>query len=135
LVRDLERYDALQTEAKNLLEDWGLRHQENVPVKLLSYGQRRLIEIVLALAIRPQVLLLDEPAAGLSGAETKLIIEAISALDAQLSILIVEHDMDLVFAVCDRVTVIANGKVLAEGTGDQIRGDKAVVEAYLGMPL
>jgi branched-chain amino acid transport system ATP-binding protein len=101
----------------------------------LSYGQRRLIEIVLALAIRPQVLLLDEPAAGLSGAETKLIIEAISALDAQLSILIVEHDMDLVFAVCDRVTVIANGKVLAEGTGDQIRGDKAVVEAYLGMPL
>jgi branched-chain amino acid transport system permease protein len=135
LVRDLERYDALQTKAKNLLEDWGLRHQENVPVKLLSYGQRRLIEIVLALAIRPQVLLLDEPAAGLSGAETKLIIEAISALDAQLSILIVEHDMDLVFAVCDRVTVIANGKVLAEGTGDQIRGDKAVVEAYLGMPL
>jgi ABC-type branched-subunit amino acid transport system ATPase component/ABC-type branched-subunit amino acid transport system permease subunit len=135
LMRDLERYGALQTEADRLLDDWGLRHQENLPVKLLSYGQRRLIEIVLSLATRPQVLLLDEPAAGLSGAETKLIIQAISALDAQLSILIVEHDMDLVFAVCDRVTVIADGKVLAEGTGDQVRGDKAVVEAYLGMPL
>ena len=134
-LRDLDRYDALQTEATNLLDQWNLSPQESVAVKLLSYGQRRLVEIVLALATRPQVLLLDEPAAGLSGAETKLIIQAIAALDAQLTILIVEHDMDLVFSVCDRVTVIADGKVLAEGTGDQIRRDTKVVEAYLGMPL
>jgi ABC-type branched-subunit amino acid transport system ATPase component/ABC-type branched-subunit amino acid transport system permease subunit len=133
--RDLEHYDLLQTEATRLLDQWGLRAQEATPVKLLAYGERKLVEIVLALATRPQVLLLDEPSAGLSGAETKLIIEAISALDAQLSILIVEHDMDLVFSVCERVTVIANGKVLAEGAGDQIRNDKAVIEAYLGMPL
>jgi len=102
---------------------------------VLAYGQRRLVEIVLAVSQRPKVLLLDEPAAGLSGNETKVIIQTISTLDPQLSLIIVEHDMDLVFSICDSVTVIANGRVLAEGTGDQVRRDKSVVEAYLGMPL
>ena len=109
--------------------------RQHVPVKLLSYGERRVVEIVLALAARPKVLLLDEPAAGLSGAETNLILQTIAALDPHLSILLVEHDMDLVFSLCDRVTVIANGKGLAEGVGDEVRRDKGVIEAYLGMPL
>lgn len=134
-ARTLSRYDKLQNEASQLLDEWGLRDWERVPVKLLAYGQRRLVEIVLAVSQRPKVLLLDEPAAGLSGNETKVIIQTISALDPQLSLLIVEHDMDLVFSVCDSVTVIANGRVLAEGAGDQVRRDKSVIEAYLGMPL
>jgi ABC-type branched-subunit amino acid transport system ATPase component len=134
-ARALSRYDKLQNEASQLLDDWGLRDWERVPVKVLAYGQRRLVEIVLAISQRPKVLLLDEPAAGLSGNETKMIIQTISTLDPQLSLIIVEHDMDLVFSICDSVTVIANGRVLAEGTGDQVRRDKSVVEAYLGMPL
>lgn len=134
-ARALSRYDKLQNEASQLLDDWGLRDWERVPVKVLAYGQRRLVEIVLAVSQRPKVLLLDEPAAGLSGNETKVIIQTISKLDPQLSLIIVEHDMDLVFSICDSVTVIANGRVLAEGAGDRVRRDKSVVEAYLGMPL
>ena len=102
-------------------------------VNQLSYGQRRVLEIVLALATQPQLLLLDEPAAGLSGGETKLIIDTISALDPELALVVVDHDMDLIFSICDRITVFANGRVLAEGTGDQIRRDEAVIAAYLGM--
>jgi len=134
-ARALSRYDKLQKEASRLLCEWGLRELENVPVKLLAYGQRRLVEVVLAVSQGPRVLLLDEPAAGLSGHETKAIIQAITALNPEVSLLIVEHDMDLVFSVCDSVTVIANGRVLAEGTGDTVRQDKTVIEAYLGMPL
>ena len=134
-VRALSRYDTLQTEATRLLDQWSLRAWEHTPVKLLAYGQRRLVEIVLAISQRPKVILFDEPAAGLSGKETKALIQTISTLDPNLSLLIVEHDMDLVFSICDNVTVIANGGVLAEGAAEQVRHDKSVIEAYLGMPL
>ncbi len=134
-IRTLDRYEKLQDEASRLIGEWGLHELEHIPVKMLAYGQRRLVEIALAVSQHPKVLLLDEPAAGLSGEETKAIIQTISALDPQLSLLIVEHDMDLVFSVCDSVTVIANGRVLAEGAGDSVRRDKNVIEAYLGMPL
>jgi ABC-type branched-subunit amino acid transport system ATPase component/ABC-type branched-subunit amino acid transport system permease subunit len=133
--RSLRRYTALQSEADELLEKWKLADVRQMPVKLLAYGRRRVIEIVLALATRPQLLLLDEPAAGLTGAETKTIIETISALDPHLSILIVEHHMDLIFSVCDRITVVANGQILAEGERNEIRRNKLVIDAYLGMPL
>lgn len=133
--RPLHHYSELQRETEGLLEKWNLSAVAHVPVKLLSYGQRRVVEIVLALATKPKLLLLDEPAAGLSGAETKVIIETIGSLDPDLTILIVEHDMDLIFSVCDRVTVIANGKVLAEGAGDEVRRSQLVIDAYLGMPL
>ena len=133
--RSLSRYTALQQEADELLEKWNLADIAARPVKLLAYGRRRVVEIVLALATRPRLLLLDEPAAGLTGAETKTIIETIGALDPSLSILIVEHDMDLIFSVCDRITVIANGRTLAEGDRSEIRRNKQVIDAYLGMPL
>jgi branched-chain amino acid transport system permease protein len=133
--RPLSRYVDVQREAIELLEKWNVRKIADIKVKLLSYGERRVIEIVLALATRPQLLLLDEPAAGLSSSETKRIIETISALDPGLSIVIVDHNMDLIFSTCDRVTVFANGQVLAEGVGDDVRRNKLVMEAYLGMPL
>lgn len=133
--RSLSRYTALQQEADELLEKWNLTDVSAAPVKLLAYGRRRVVEIVLALATRPRLLLLDEPAAGLTGAETKAIIQTIGALDPSLSILIVEHDMDLIFSVCDRITVIANGQILAEGDRGEIRRNKQVIDAYLGMPL
>ena len=135
VLRAVSAYDSVQDEASRLLTEWSLSEWGDVPVGLLSYGRRRLVEIVLAVSQRPKVILLDEPAAGLSGRETKDIIDTVIALDPQLSLLIVEHDMDLVFSVCDSVTVIANGRVLAEGTGETVRRDKSVNEAYLGMPL
>jgi branched-chain amino acid transport system permease protein len=133
--RPLDHYSGLKDEAQELLDKWGLQDVADLFIKSLSYGQRRIIEIVVALAGKPKLLLLDEPAAGLSGAETKAIIETISSLDPDLTILIIEHDMDLIFSLCDRVTVIANGKVLAEGPGDTVRRNPLVIDAYLGMPL
>ena len=135
MTRPLYRYADIQGEAFAMLEKWNLRKIADVKVKLLSYGERRVIEIVLALATKPQLLLLDEPAAGLSSTETKQIIETISSLDPTLSIIIVDHNMDLIFSICDQVTVFANGQVLAEGVGDKVRRNKLVMEAYLGMPL
>src|SRR5205823_3333283 len=99
--RPLSRYADVQREAIELLEKWNVQKIADVKVKLLSYGERRVIEIVLALATRPQLLLLDEPAAGLSSSETKRIIETISALDPGLSIVVVDHNMDLIFSICD----------------------------------
>jgi len=135
VARAVDAYDSVQDEVSRLLHEWGLREWQDVPVGLLAYGRRRLVEIVLAVAQRPKVLLLDEPAAGLSGRETKDIIHTVAALDPQLSLLIVEHDMDLVFSVCDSITVIANGRVLSEGTGETVRHDKRVTDAYLGVSL
>jgi len=135
VARAVRAYDSVQEEASRLLGEWDLRKWEDVSVGILSYGRKRLVEIILAVAQRPKVLLLDEPAAGLSGRETKEIIHTVAALDPRLSLLIVEHDMDLVFSVCDSVTVIADGRVLAEGTGETVRRDRNVTEAYLGMPL
>ena len=133
LGRPLSRYSHLRDDVDELMNKWNLGEVANVKVNQLSYGQRRVLEIVLALATQPQLLLLDEPAAGLSGGETKLIIDTISALDPELALVVVDHDMDLIFSICDRITVFANGRVLAEGTGDQIRRDEAVIAAYLGM--
>jgi ABC-type branched-subunit amino acid transport system ATPase component/ABC-type branched-subunit amino acid transport system permease subunit len=133
LGRPLSRYAQLRDEVDELLNKWKLRELANLKVNQLSYGQRRVLEIVLALSTRPQLLLLDEPAAGLSAGETKLIIDTISALDPELALVVVDHDMDLIFSICDRIAVFANGRVLAEGTGDQIRRDEAVIAAYLGM--
>jgi ABC-type branched-subunit amino acid transport system ATPase component/ABC-type branched-subunit amino acid transport system permease subunit len=135
VARNLRHYRALQDEADHLLASWRLTPRANTRVDLLSYGERRIVEIVLALAARPKLLLLDEPAAGLSGAETTTILRTIADLDPALTILLVEHDMDLIFSLCDRVTVIAAGRVLAEGPGDIIRRDPDVIAAYLGMPL
>jgi branched-chain amino acid transport system ATP-binding protein len=133
--RPLAGERALWREADALLEQWGLNDRADVPVRFLAHGERRVVEIVLALAGRPRVLLLDEPAAGLSGEETKHIIDTITALDTEMTILMVEHDMKLVFSVCEGVTVLADGRILADGPPDEIASDARVQEAYLGVPL
>jgi branched-chain amino acid transport system ATP-binding protein len=133
--RALSRERALWREADALLERWSLTERGDMPVKFLAYGERRVVEIVMALAARPRVLLLDEPAAGLSSDESRHIIETITGLDASMTILMVEHDMKLVFSICERITVLADGHVLAEGSPDTIASDPRVQEAYLGVPL
>ena len=115
-----------------LLERVGLGERGDTLARALSHGERRQLELALALAQRPRVLLLDEPTAGMSSAETARITELIAALDRSLTIVIVEHDMDVVFRLADRISVLHEGRVLAEGTPEQMRGDRVVNEVYLG---
>ena len=115
-----------------LLARVGLAARADMPARALSHGERRQLELALALAQRPRVLLLDEPTAGMSGAETARITELIASLDRSLTIVIVEHDMDVVFRLADRISVLHEGRVLAEGTPEQMRGDRVVNEVYLG---
>jgi ABC-type branched-subunit amino acid transport system ATPase component len=130
--RPLGRDRALFDEAFALLGELGLEDQALQPVATLPYGRQRLVEIALALAARPKVLLLDEPAAGVPSAESHLILDAIAALPAGIAVLIVEHDMDVVFRFAQRITVMAGGAILTEGTPEQIAADEEVRAVYLG---
>jgi branched-chain amino acid transport system ATP-binding protein len=101
-------------------------------VRELPYGRLRLVEIAIALALRPKVLLLDEPAAGVPSSESHLILDVIAGLDPDISILIIEHDMDVVFRVARRITVLVQGAVLTDGTPAEIVADERVRAVYLG---
>jgi branched-chain amino acid transport system ATP-binding protein len=119
-------------EADAMLGRVGLAGREGVVVRALSHGERRQLELAVALAQRPRVLLLDEPTAGMSPVETARITELVAGLDRALTILIVEHDMDVVFRLADRVTVLHEGRVIADGTAADVRGDVRVHDVYLG---
>src|SRR5256884_8441471 len=106
--------------------------RSSAAARTLSHGERRQLELAVALAQRPRVLLLDEPTAGMSPLETARITELIAGLDRALTILIVEHDMDVVFRLADRVTVLHEGRVIADGTAADVRGDVRVHDVYLG---
>jgi ABC-type branched-subunit amino acid transport system ATPase component len=118
--------------ADELLERVGLGARAATPARALSHGERRQLELAVALARRPRLLLLDEPTAGMSPAETARITELIASLDRSLTLVIVEHDMDVVFRLAERITVLHEGRVIAEGTPAQVRGDTLVNEVYLG---
>ena len=98
----------------------------------LPYGKQRLLEIALALASRPRVLLLDEPAAGIPSGETAEVFAVLASLPRDVTILFIEHDMDLVFRFAERITVLVGGRVLMEGTPDEVARDARVREVYLG---
>ncbi|HEY8808367.1 MAG TPA: ABC transporter ATP-binding protein [Candidatus Limnocylindria bacterium] len=115
-----------------VLDQVGLSERGSVPARTLSHGERRQLELAVALARRPRVLLLDEPTAGMSPAETDRIAALITALDRSITLLIVEHDMDVVFRLADRITVLHEGRAIAEGTPEEIRGDRQVHDVYLG---
>ena len=119
-------------EAARLLEEFGLSGVADRPVGEIAYGLQRLVEIAVALALRPKVLLLDEPAAGVPHGEAHRITDALERLPADLAVLMIEHDMDLVFRFAERVIVLGAGRVLFEGAPDAVRADPQVREAYLG---
>ncbi len=102
------------------------------PVRELPYGRQRLVEIAIALAQRPKLLLLDEPAAGVPSSENHLILDVIERLDPNITVLIIEHDMDVVFRFASRITVLVAGEVLTEGTPAEIEADERVRSVYLG---
>jgi branched-chain amino acid transport system ATP-binding protein len=130
--RRIDSYPALRAEAQELLARFGLRRHAATPTQDLAYGEQRLVEMALALALRPQVLLLDEPMAGVPKGDDARLLAALDALPRELGVLIVEHDMELVFRFATRILVLADGAVLADGTPEQIRSDPKVRAAYLG---
>ena len=130
--RSIDGYPVLAAEAQALLVQLGLGEHADWPTERLAYGEQRLVEMALALALRPRVLLLDEPMAGVPKSEAARLLAALEALPATLAVLIIEHDMDLVFRFARRIVVLADGAVLAEGAPADIRADAAVRAAYLG---
>ena len=119
-------------ESAELLATLGLADDARVRVKDLPYGKQRLVEIAIALGLAPKVLLLDEPAAGVPSMESERILEVLDRLPAGIAILIIEHDMDLVFRFARRITVLVQGEVLVEGPPDEIARDRRVHQVYLG---
>ena len=123
---------AVATECEALLAQFRLQEQADRPTRELPYGKRRLLEIALAVAMKPTVLLLDEPAAGVPAAERRDILDTVAALPASVSVLLIEHDMDLVFSFARHITVLVNGAVLTEGPPERIAADPQVKAVYLG---
>ncbi len=119
-------------EGFDLLEQLGLAGDASAIVGALAYGRQRLVEVAMALALRPRVLLLDEPAAGVPPADSHLMLEVIARLPAGIAVLIIEHDMKLVFRFAERISVLVAGRILTEGSPAEIAADPRVREVYLG---
>jgi branched-chain amino acid transport system ATP-binding protein len=130
--RPLTRYRAVSARAQALLEQAGYWDRRDVEIRHLSHGEQRQIEIVLALASDPHLLLLDEPAAGLSSGESQEMATFLRGLDPTLAILMIEHDMDVAFAVVDSITVLHYGEIVEEGSRELIRTSTRVRDIYLG---
>jgi branched-chain amino acid transport system ATP-binding protein len=131
-VRNASREERLNTPAKARLAAAGLAAQADVKVADLSQGERKQLELVIALAGEPKLLLLDEPMAGLGPAESAEMVATLNGLRGKVAMLLVEHDMEAVFALADRISVLVYGRIVASGAPDAIRDDPAVRAAYLG---
>jgi branched-chain amino acid transport system ATP-binding protein len=130
--RPAERYGDWNAAAETALATVGLAARAGIAAAALSHGERRALEIAMALATHPTVLLLDEPLAGMGPEESAYIVSLLKRLAADHAILLVEHDMDAVFALADRLTVMVNGRILASGAPEAIRANAEVQRAYLG---
>ena len=130
--RPLSAFPAVREQALTGLEAVGLLERADDPVKLLSYGERRQLELALALNSHPKVLFLDEPCAGLSPSERQRIFKMIRALPREITLVMIEHDMDVALGLADRVTVMNRGRVMAEGTPDEVQSNPEVRDVYFG---
>ena len=130
--RDARRQPELRDPARAALTRVGLIAREDLPASVLSHGEHRLLELAMALASKPRMLLLDEPMAGLGPEESARMVTMLRELKKELTILLVEHDMEAVFALADRITVLVYGRVIASGKPEDIRRNAQVRDAYLG---
>jgi branched-chain amino acid transport system ATP-binding protein len=129
---DARKETGLRDAAQVALRRVGLADRAHVPVSKLSHGEQRELELAVALATKPQLLLLDEPMAGLGVTESARMVKLLQELRKEVTIVLVEHDMEAVFALADRITVLVYGRVIASGVPDDIRKDEEVKRAYLG---
>lgn len=130
--RDARSEPELREPARAALARVGLSERAEWPASTLSHGEHRLIELAMALAGQPRMLLLDEPMAGLGPEESACMVEMLRALKEEFTILLVEHDMEAVFELADRITVLVYGRVIATGAPNDIRANRQVRQAYLG---
>ena len=130
--RPVRSEKALTDAAMAVLQELGLQDRAHDPGSELSHGEQRILELGLAVATQPKLLLLDEPMAGAGPVESERILHLIQKLRAQVAILLIEHDMDAVFRLADRISVLVNGAVIATGTPEAIRHNPQVIAAYLG---
>lgn len=130
--RPLLGYADLREESEERLRAWHLWERRADAVRTLSYGEQRLLEIVLALASRPRILLLDEPTSGMSPAETAETVRLLRGMPGTIALLVIEHDMDVVFAIADQITVLHHGEIFAQGAPGEVRGDERVRAIYFG---
>jgi branched-chain amino acid transport system ATP-binding protein len=132
LFADSDGFRSIRDETFRVIKETGLTGKEETPAKLLSYGDRRILEITLSLTAKPSLLLLDEPTSGLVSDDRKRISKFMKELSSRLTLVVVEHDMDIVLSISDHIVVMHQGKILAQGTPDEIRRSDKVQEAYLG---
>jgi branched-chain amino acid transport system ATP-binding protein len=125
-------YGSLYEKAGKILREWGFWEKRHTLAQNLSHGEQRQLDIILSLVEEPKLLLLDEPTAGLSRAETTAVAEIIQTLSQDRTILMIEHDMEVAFSLAKRITVLHQGRIFADGSPDEIRGDPRVREIYLG---
>jgi branched-chain amino acid transport system ATP-binding protein len=130
--RPVDAFEPLRRAARESLELVGLAHRTEEPVMRLSYGEQRQLELALALAARPRALFLDEPCAGLAPAERHRIARLIGELPRELTVVMIEHDMDVALGLADRVTVLHRGRVILDGTPAAVQSDPEVREVYFG---
>ena len=130
--KSLPSYKAAAEEAYGILSSLQLGAHCERPTKQLAYGQQRLLEIALALASKPKVLLLDEPAAGVPKEESGELFTAVAGISSDISVLFIEHDLEIVFRFASRIIVMVSGRILVEGTPDEIAANERVREVYLG---
>ena len=127
------RHDAsLRKPARAALERVGMGAKADTPVEVLSHGEKRQLELAVALASAPKVMLLDEPMAGMGPEESERIVALLQSIKGEVTILLIEHDMDAVFALADRISVLVSGSIIKTGSGPEVRADPMVREAYLG---
>jgi branched-chain amino acid transport system ATP-binding protein len=132
MYRPISSYAPLSEKARSILEEFQMWDKRDILVENLSYGDQRQIEVCLALIENPRLLLLDEPTAGLSRAETLTFTSILKKLDPDITILLIEHDMDVAFDLAENITVLQLGKQVASGDKEEIKANKTVQEIYLG---
>jgi len=132
LWQSMQSLRAQRERCLEILAELEINEQAGLPVENLSYGKQRLVEIAIVLALKPRVLLLDEPAAGIPSNETELLLSALHKLPSEMAILMIEHDMKLVRDFCADVTVLVSGKILVSGKAEEVMNSATVRDVYLG---
>lgn len=132
MIRPLASYRNLYDKGRALLERFSLWEKRDFPIRSLSHGEMRHVELILGLAMEPRILLLDEPTAGLTSSESERLANLIQNFDRNITLVMIEHDMKVAFALAERMIVLHNGEILADGDPEEIRANSRVKEVYLG---